>query len=109
MNTLTRWLAILLAAAYAVSGVVGAFADIEPTRDKVFFVGFLWGAAILIVAGLRAVPSSAWLAAVLTSVGAVAGAVVLFWSVAAPIAAIALVVLSFVRARRQEAPAAGAA
>ena len=109
VNTLTRWLAILLAAAYAIAGVVGLFADIDPTRDKVVFVVALLGGAILIVAGLVAVPSSTWVAAVLISIGAVAGAVVLFWSVLAPIAAIALVVLSFLRARRQEAPAAGAA
>jgi uncharacterized membrane protein len=105
---LTRWLAILLAVVYAVSGVVGLFADIEPTRDQVIFVLLLWGGALLIVAGLFAIRSSTWPAAALVSVGAVAGALALFWSVLVPIAAIALVVLSVVLARRAGTPTAPA-
>ena len=105
---LTRWLAILLAAVYAVAGLIGVFADIEPTRDAVFFVGLLWGGALLIAVGLFAVRSPAWSAAALVSVGALAGALAWFWSVVVPIAAIALVVLTVVQTRRAMAPTAPA-
>lgn len=103
---LTRWLAILLAAVYAISGLVGLFADIEPTRDQVIFVVLLWGGALLIVAGLFAVPSSTWPAAALVSLGAVAGGLALFWTVVVPIAAIGLVVLTVLLARRTGTPTA---
>jgi hypothetical protein len=56
------------------------------------------GAALL--AGLRLFERSPWAGVTLVSVGAFAGALVLFWSVLVPLLAITLVVLSVVSARR---------
>jgi hypothetical protein len=92
LDVIIRWLAILLVAAYVVVGIVGLFADIEPTRDLVIFVVLLWGGAFLILAGLATFASSPWLSAVLITVGAAAGALA--------------AVLSVVRARRSRQTAA---
>ena len=106
---ITRWLAILLVAVYTIVGFVGLFADIEPTRDRVIFVVLLWGGAFLVLAGLATFASSRWLSAVLVSAGAAAGALAMFWSILVPVAAIALAVLSVIRARQPDTPPAAEA
>lgn len=65
----------------------------------------LVGGGVLVLAGLRLLLRSPWAAAVLISVGAVAGSLPVFWTVLLPLVAIALVVLSIVNARRVAATA----
>ena len=73
--------------------------------DQVFWVVFLTGGGVLIIAGLRSFDRSPWLGAALISIGGLVGAVALFWTLAAPLAAIALIVLSVMNARRVSAAA----
>ncbi len=89
---------------YLAAGIIGGIAmdwDESSGGDRAAWIVLLTGGGVLLLAGLWAVRNaSAWLAAALVSVGAVAGAVAVFWSILAPLGAIALVVLSVVRARR---------
>jgi len=94
----------LAGAAYILVGVVvGALPAVwedSSTGGRVFWIIFLVGAGVLLFAGLRIFDRSPWAAAALVSVGAIVGGLVLAWSVAAPVIAIALIVLSVVGARR---------
>jgi hypothetical protein len=83
--------------------------DDSSAGDQIFWIVFLVGGSLLLLAGLRISLRSPWLAAVLISVGALAGAVPTFWTVLAPIAALTLVVLSIVYARRRTSAAPAAA
>ena len=80
---------------YLAAGVLGAWWpghwDDAPASDQV-----IW-------AVLRLIERSPWLGAVLVSVGAVAGALVVFWTIIVLAVAVALVVLSVVYARRASA------
>ena len=58
------------------------------------------GSGILVFLGLRMSRRSPWLGATLISVGAVAGALPIFWTILALVVAVALVVLSIMYARR---------
>jgi len=78
--------------------------DEASTSDQVFFVLFSLGGALLLVVGLRLGGLGArWPAAVLISVGAIAGAMAVFWTLLLPLLAIALVVLRIRRAQRATA------
>ena len=94
----------VLGVAYVAAGIVGAIAidsDEATAADRVVWIGLLTGGGLLLLAGLWALRNaSAWLAAGLVSVGALAGAIAVLWSVLVPLGAIVLVVLSIVRARR---------
>ena len=65
----------------------------------------LIGGAILLFAGLRISRRSPWGGFALISAGALAGALPIFWTLIAVVLAIALVVLSFLYARRVSSPA----
>jgi hypothetical protein len=96
--------------AYLLAGVLGgAFWPShweEASRaDQVLWLIFLGGGGLLVLAGLRLFARSPWTGAALVSVGAVAGAVPLFWTLAVPLVAIALVALSIKYARRVAATA----
>jgi hypothetical protein len=110
--TLEKVLVVLgffVAVPYLLAGVVvglwPSVWDDTGTDDQIFWIVFLVGGGLLLLAGLRVSLRSPWTAAVLISLGALAGAIPTFWTVLAPIAAVTLVVLSIVYARR----AAGAA
>ena len=94
----------VLGVAYVAAGIVGGIAidwGESAGADQALWITFLAGGGALLLAGLWALRNaSPWLAAGLVSVGAVAGAVAMFWSVLVPLGAILLVVLSVVRARR---------
>ena len=94
----------VLGVAYLAAGIVGGIAgewDDTATGERVLWMSFLAGGGALLLAGLWALRgASPWLAAGLISVGALAGAIAVFWSVFVPLGAILLVVLSVVRARR---------
>jgi hypothetical protein len=106
-------LGTVVAVVYLLAGVVvglwPSVWDDTGTGDQIFWIVFLVGAGLLILAGLRMSNRSPWPAAALISVGALAGALPTFWTVIAPIVAIPLVVLSIVYARRKAAapPATG--
>jgi hypothetical protein len=106
-------LGTVVAVAYLLAGVVvglwPSVWDDTGTGDQIFWIVFLAGGGLLLLAGLRISMRSPWPAAVLISLGAVVGAIPTFWTVIAPIAAITLVVLSVVYARRTAgaAPATG--
>ena len=68
--------------------------------DQVLWVVFLAGGGLLLVAGLRSIERSPWLGAALISLGSLAGVAALFWTIVAPLAAIALIVLSIMTASR---------
>lgn len=91
-------------AVYILVGViVGALPAVwedSSTGGRVFWILFLVGAGVLVLAGLRIFDRLPRAGAALVSVGAIVGGLVLAWSIAAPIAAIALIVLSVVCARR---------
>ena len=103
-------LGTVVAVAYLLAGVVvglwPSVWDDSSTGDQIFWIVFLVGGGLLLLAGLRNSIRSPWPAAILISLGALAGALPTFWTVIAPIAAITLVVLSIVYARRKAAPAA---
>jgi hypothetical protein len=104
-------LGTVVAVVYLLAGVVvglwPSVWDDTGTGDQIFWIVFLVGAGLLLLAGLRISNRSPWPAAVLISVGALAGALPTFWTVIAPIAAITLVVLSIVYARGATASATG--
>jgi hypothetical protein len=104
-------LGTVVAVVYLLAGVVvglwPSVWDDTGTGDQIFWIVFLVGAGLLLLAGLRISNQSPWPAAALISVGALAGALPTFWTVIAPIAAITLVVLSIVYARGATASATG--
>lgn len=100
-------LALFLALGYAVAGIVGWIADVTDGdgSDLAFWLIFLLGGAVVLLAGLFLVARWSSASVGLVSVGAMAGAVALFWSVIAPVLAIVLIVLAVVamRARPERA------
>jgi len=97
-------LGTFVAAAYVVVGIIGGLASSHwteaSTSDQVIWVVLLVGGGILVFLGLRMSRRSPWLGATLISVGAVAGALPIFWTILALVVAVALVVLSIMYARR---------
>ena len=115
MDARSLWKSLLIlgaaaGTAYLVAGILGgAFWPShweEASRaDQVLWLVFLAGGGVLVLTGLRLFERSPRTGATLISVGAVAGAVPLFWTLAVPLVAIALVVLSIKYARRVAATA----
>jgi len=103
--TATKVLAVVLGVGYIAAGVVGAAFGVTDGdgSDLAFWLVLLVGGGALVLIGSFVLGSRPVLSAVLTSVGALAGAVALFWSVIVPVLALALVVLSVFRARRAAA------
>jgi hypothetical protein len=56
--------------------------------------------AVLVVVGVGWIDYRPWVGAAMASVGAIAGGLALFWTIAAVLLAIAIVVLSILAARR---------
>lgn len=107
-----RWVVLLgafLMLAYLGMGLgIGIFTeDWGGTGERVFWFVLTLGGAAFLAAGLWLalnVAGSRVMAAVLLSIGAVMGAVAMFWSVLGPLLAIALVVLAVMWARRPVEP-----
>lgn len=104
-------LGTIVGVAYVLIGIVGGLWsshwDEASASDQILWVVFLVGGAVLLFIGLRISRQRRWPGAALVSLGAVVGALPIFWTIAAPILAIALVVLSMMYARRAgTAPAA---
>ena len=106
LGTAVFVLGAILALAYLAGAVLGAvlvdWDDDGGDTDRAFWMIFLLGGCVLLVAGLVLAARSRWLAAVLIVLGAVAGAIATFWTIVVPLAVIALVVLTIMWARRSE-------
>ena len=104
-------LGYVTAAAYLVAGVLGAWWpghwDDAPAFDQVIWGVLLVGGGVMILAGLRTIERWPRWGAILVSVGAVAGALVAFWTGIAVVLAMALGVLSVVYGRRLAEPGEG--
>ena len=102
-------LGFFTAVAYLLVGIIGGLSlshwDEASTSDQILWAALLVGGGILILAGLRISRRSPWGGFALISVGALAGALPIFWTLIAIVVAIALVVLSFLYARRIASPA----
>lgn len=91
-------------AVYILVGVVvGAWPSVwdeTETGGRVFWIIFVVGAGVLVLVGLRIFDRAPRSGAALVSLGAIIGGLVLAWSIVAPVAAIVLIALSFLCARR---------
>ena len=97
--------------AYVVIGVLGGWwpkhwGDDAAASDQIVWIVLLAGGGLLLLAGLRVIDRSRWPGALLVSVGAVTGALAIFWTGVVLLVAVALVVLSVLYARRGPAPSA---
>ena len=101
-------LALLLGITYLLTGVIGAAArghwDEASASDEILWYVFSFAGALLLAVGLRALDKSPWIGAVVASVGAVVGALPIFWTFVVPLVAILFVVLIVVYARRISRP-----
>lgn len=89
-----------------ISGLWPSFWDDSSTSDRIVWIALLVGGGLVLLTGLRISNRSPWPAAILISIGALAGALATFWTILTPIVAITLVVLSILNARRVTMPAA---
>lgn len=107
ITTAAYALALVLGIGYAAGGIVGWIADVTDGdgSDLAFWLLFLLGGAALIFAGLFLTRRWTRASILLVSIGAIAGALVLFWSIVVPILALALVGLALVAGRRSTATA----
>jgi len=97
----------ILAALYVAAGIVGgALIDFDgDVSDRVLWIVFLLGGAAILGAGLYLLRDAATVgAAIAIAVGALAGAVPLFWTALVPLVAIALAVTSIVYTRGRSRP-----
>jgi hypothetical protein len=102
----TRFLVLSLSALYVLAAVAGLILlDFDTTSDIVFWLGFLWGGAALMLIGQLAPGLAAWPSAALVSIGAAAGGLPLFWTIIVPLAVAAIVACSIRLAQRSAAPA----
>ena len=97
-------LGTFVAAAYVIIGIIGGLLashwEEASTSDRVIWTVLLVGGGALLFLGLRTSRRSPWLGAALISIGAVVGALPIFWTLVALVLAATLVVLSIVYARR---------
>ena len=102
------------AAAYVLIGIVGGllpshWEEASGWSDRIIWIALLAGGGVLLFLGLRISKRSPWPGAALISIGAVMGALVIWWSILAVVLAVTLIVLSVIYARRGAgaAPATG--
>ena len=74
--------------------------DDAPASDQILWIVFGVGGGVAVLTGLRLLRRSPWGGATLVSLGAVVGALPIFWLLLPLLVAIALVVLSVLYARR---------
>jgi di/tricarboxylate transporter len=83
-----------------IGGLLASHWEEASTSDRVIWTVLLVGGGILLFLGLRMSRRSPWLGAALISIGAVVGALPIFWTLIAIVVAVVLVVLSVIYARR---------
>ena len=99
-------LALVLALGYLVAGIGGWIGDVtDGGSDLAFWLVFLLGGAVLILVGLFGVPRWSAASVALLAIGALAGALALFWTIVVPVLALVLVALAIATARRGRAAA----
>lgn len=99
-----RVVASVAALLYVVVGLVELiFAD-GSLGHRVTFAVVLGLFAVLVLVGVRLIDRRPWIGAAMASVGAIAGGLALFWTVAALLLAMAIVTLSVLAARRASEP-----
>lgn len=105
ITTAAYVLALVLGIGYAAGGIIGWIADVADgdSSDLAFWLVFLLGGAALILAGLFLTRRWTLASVSLVSVGAIAGALALFWSIVVPILALVLIGLAFTARRRTTA------
>jgi hypothetical protein len=107
------WLGGVTGIVYLLAGVLGGWWpghwDDASASDQVVWIALLVGGGIALLAGLRLIDRSRWAGAALISAGALVGALPIFWTGIVLLAAVALVVLSVLYARRLSAARTGAA
>ena len=100
MERSLRVVALVAAALYVVVGLGELiFAD-GSLGHRVLFAVVLAVFAALVVGGVALIAQRPWIGAAVASVGAIAAAFALFWTVAAILLGLAIVVLSVMVARR---------
>jgi hypothetical protein len=100
MERSLRALSLVAAVLYVGVGVLElVFAD-GSLGHRVLFATLLIGFAALVVGGVRLLGNRPWVGVAMASVGAVLGGFALFWTIAAIVLAVAIVVISVVLARR---------
>jgi len=97
------WMAALL---YVVVGLLELVLADGSLGHRVMFAVVLGLFAVLVVLGVRLIDDRPWVGAAMASVGAIAGGLALFWTIAAMLLAIAIIVLSVLAARRASEPSA---
>lgn len=101
------WVAAIIYLGFGlVFGFLPSHWDEASLTDQVLYIVFLVGGGLLLIAGLRLFSGSPVVGAVLVSIGGLAGAAPLFWTLLLPLVAIALIVLSVLDVRRARATAA---
>jgi len=95
-------LGVVVGAGFVAAGVVGWLADATDgdNSDLLFWLVLLLGGGGLVLAGVALLRTRPWASVAAFVVGGLAGSLALFWSVIAPVLAIALVVLGVLNARR---------
>ena len=90
-------------AAYLIVGIVGGLSPSGwggiDRSARVFWIVFLVGGALVLLAGLRLMPRSRWGGAALISVGGFFGALPIFWTGVGLVLGVVLVLLSVRYAR----------
>ncbi len=97
------WVAALL---YVVVGLLELILADGSLVHRVTFAVVLGLFAVLVLVGVRLIGDRPWIGAAMASVGAIAGGLALFWTIAAVLLAIAIVTLSVLAARRASEPSA---
>ena len=97
------WVAALL---YVVVGLLELVLADGSLGHRVTFAVVLCLFAVLVLVGVRLIDDRPWIGAGMASVGAIAGGLALFWTIAAVLLAIAIVTLSVLAARRASEPTA---
>ena len=101
-----RWLRVVALVAAALYVVVGVgeliFAD-ESLGRRLVFAMVLFVFAVLVVGGVALIVQRPWIGAAVASIGAILAGFALFWTVAAIVLGLAIVVLSVMVARRSAA------
>lgn len=102
LTTATVALGLLLGIGYIAAGLIGWIADVTDGdgSDLAFWLTFLVGGGVLVLLGTWGREAWRWGAVALLTIGALAGAVALIWSIIAPLLAVVLIALAIVSVRR---------
>ena len=104
MNRGLRVMAWVAALLYVVVGLLELILADGSLGHRVLFAVVLGLFAVLVLVGVGLIDARPWVGAALASVGAIAGGLALFWTVAAVLLAVAIVTLSVLAARRAAVP-----